>query len=255
MKQPLSAIALVLVTLVVALGAARPAHAFELGSRRLEVSGPLDVKAALKLSQDLIKLNEADDAPIYLIVTATGGSAQGVMLVADTIKSLQAPVVAVVVSPVQGAGAALPLFADRVVMLPSAALVLTEIDYEGVAKPEEPKPDAKPDPKPDAKPDAKPETAKAPSKQTLFLQKVRADYLDHFWASVAKRLGERPADLKAALEAGGKTVSAQEALAKKVAFEIVTQLSTPRIPTEKIESKVVTVRNSVRTVEPPPAKP
>lgn len=244
MKRLARTLVLACLTMVLGLVAAPSTHAFEFGSRRLEVSGLLDLKAGLKLAQDLIRLNESDDNPIYLVITATGGTAQGVMIVADTIKALQAPVVAVVASPVQGAGAVLPLFTDRLVMLPSASLVFTDIDYEGVAKPEEPKADAKPDP-----------AAKAPSKQTVFLQKVRADYLDQFWAGVAKRLGERPADLKAAIDAGGKQLSAQDALAKKVAFEVVTQLTTAHIPTEKLETKVTTVRATVRTVEPAPTRP
>lgn len=222
---------LALLTLLVAT----PAAALELGPRRLEVSGPLDTKAGVKLATDLVKLNEAGNDPIYLLVTSSGGSAQGVMVVADAITALESPVVAVVLAPVQGAGAVLPLFADRVVMLPSATLVLTEVDYEGVAKP----------------PEAKP--AQPPSKAEAFLQKVRADYLARFWGAVARRLGDKSgAALQADLEAqGGRVVTAEEALKKKIAFEVVSTLETPRAPTEKTELKVITTRTQTRTV---PAK-
>lgn len=218
---------------------ALPAAALELGPRRIEVSGALDTKAGVKLATDLVKLNEASKDPIYLLVTASGGSAQGVMVVADAIRALESPVVAVVLAPAQGAGAALPLFADRVVMLPSAALVLTEVDYEGVARP----PEVKTPPAPDAKP---------PSKSDVFLQKVRADYLARFWTAVARRLGDKSgAALQADVEAqGGRIVTADEALKKKIAFEVVSTLETPRVASEKTELKVTTTRTQTRTVPP-----
>lgn len=216
--------------------AAQNANAFEIGSRRLDVAGALDVKAGTKLATDLMKLDEVDHGPIYLLVTGSGGSAQGVMLAADTIKAIESPVVAVVMAPVQGAVATLPAMCDRVVMLPSAALVLTEVDYEGVAKPVEPKPDAKPEDK------------KEPTKTEAFLQKVRVEYLERFWASVAKRLGEKPATLAADIAAGGRVVTASEALAKKIAFEVAATITTSRLPSVKTEIKSTTTKNRTATV-------
>lgn len=221
---------------VVAASAPR-ASAFELGSRRLEVSSAIDTKVGMKLATDLVKLDEADTAPIYLLITASGGSAQGVLMVADTIKSLQSPVVAVVMAPVQGAAATLPVLCDRVVMLPSATLVLTDVDYEGVAKPPEPKPDAKPEDKP-----------KEPTKTEAFLQKVRADYLEKFWGVVAKRIGDAPAKLAADIAGGGRVITAQDALAKKIAFEVVTTIETDRNPAVKTELKVTTTKTKTKVV-------
>ncbi|MCC6621282.1 MAG: ATP-dependent Clp protease proteolytic subunit [Deltaproteobacteria bacterium] len=228
--------------LALAVLAAQPVSAFEIGSRRIEVSGALDTKAGLKLATDLLKLDESDHGPIYLLMTGSGGSAQGVMLAADTIKSIESPVVAVVLAPLQGAQATLPVFCDRVVMLPNAALVLTEVDYEGVAKPPEPKP-AKP-----PTPEDKPEDKKEPTKAELFLQKVRADYLDRFWAAVAKRTGDKPATLAADIAAGGRVITAQDALAKKIAFEVVSSLATARAPTVKTEIKSTTTKSKSTVV-------
>src|SRR5690606_35928918 len=56
-----------------------PAHALEMSSRRLEVAAPIDAKAGAKLATDLMKLNEAGAEPVYLLITASGGSAQGVL--------------------------------------------------------------------------------------------------------------------------------------------------------------------------------
>jgi len=221
---------------------ASPAVALELGPRRIEVSGPIDTKAGVKLATDLVKLDEASADPIYLLVTASGGSAQGVMVVADAIAALESPVVAVVLAPVQGAGAALPLFADRVVMLPSAALVLTEVDYEGVARPPETKaPEA-------AAPEVKP--AQPPSRSEAFLHKVRADFLGRFWGAVARRLGDKSGGaLQSEIEGqGGRVVTAGEALKKKIAYEVVSTIDTERAPTEKTELKVITTRTQTRTV-------
>lgn len=217
---------------------ALPASALEMSSRRIEVSGQLDAKAGAKLAADLMRLNESGSEPIYLLVTANGGSAQGVMIVADAIRALQSPVVAVVLTPIQGAGAALPLFADRVVMLPSAQLVLTEVDYEGVAKP--------PSPPPAPTPESKP-----PTKADTFLQKVRADYLAKFWGAVAKRLGGSAASLQAEMEQqGGRVITAEEALQKKIAFEVVSTFESPRTANEKTETKATTTRTTTKTVPP-----
>lgn len=225
-----------------------PAQALEVTGRRLEVSGGVDTKVGLKLVTDLMKLDEASDSPIYLFVTGSGGSAQGVMMVSDAIKSLGAPVVAVVMAPVSGATATLPLFADRVVMLPNAQLVLTEVDYEGVPRPPEPKAEAEAAPGVSAGPAA---PKKEPSKAETFMQSVRASYLERFWAAVGKRLNEQGKALQAAIEGqGGRVITAQEALNKKVAHEVVSSLTTTRSANEKTELKVTTTRNKTRTAAP-----
>ena len=215
---------------------ASDANALELNGRRLEVSSGVDTKVAMKLVTDLMNLDEAGDEPIYLLFTGGGGSAQGVMLLADGIRSLGAPVVAVVMGPVHGATAAAPLFADRLVMLPTAQLVLTEVDYEGVARPVEVKAD---DP-----------NKKEPTKAESFLQKVRKDFLERFWAAVSKRLNEK-ASIQADIEGqGGRVITAQEALQKKIAFEVVARLETERTGAEKLELKSTTIRNTTRTSAP-----
>ena len=222
---------------------ALPASALEMSSRRIEVSGQIDAKAGAKLAADLMRLNESGPEPIYLLITANGGSAQGVMIVADAIRALQSPGGAVVLTPIQGAGAALPLFADRVVMLPSAQLVLTEVEYEGVAKPPAPAPTpVPPAPIPEVKP---------PSKADTFLQKVRTDYLAKFWGAVAKRLGGTAAGLQAEMEQqGGRVITADEALQKKIAFEVVSSLETLRTANEKTETKATTTRTTTKTAPP-----
>lgn len=218
------------------------AHSLEVTGRRLEVSAGVDTKVGLKLVADLMKLDEASDSPIYLFVIGSGGSAQGVLMVADAIRSLNAPVVAIVMSPVSGATATLPLFTDRVVMLPSAQLVLTEVDYEGVPRPPEPRADAKP---------AEGADKKEPTKAEAFMQSVRKDYLDRFWAAVGKRLNEQGKTIQATIEGqGGRVITAQEALSKKVAHEVVTTLTTTRSANEKTELKVTTTKNKTRTAAP-----
>ncbi|HRE91600.1 MAG TPA: hypothetical protein PK095_20950, partial [Myxococcota bacterium] len=148
--------------------------------------------------------------------------------------------------PVSGATATLPLFADRVVMLPNAQLVLTEVDYEGVPRPPEPKADEGAAPG-----GAAPGPKKEPSKAEAFMQSVRASYLERFWAAVGKRLNEQGKALQAAIEGqGGRVITAQEALNKKVAHEVVSSLTTTRSANEKTELKVTTTRNKTRTAAP-----
>jgi ClpP class serine protease len=211
------------------------ARALELGPRRIEIAQALDIRGALKLSQDLLRFNDASNAPIYLLIVAPGGSAQAVMMVADTVRSIDAPVVAVVMAPVSGAGAALALVADQVVMMPSAELQFTEVDYEGIAKRDPPKPDAPPE-----------EPAVAAQRQ--FQQQLRSDYLKRFWTFVAKRLNENAATLQTTVETrGGFVVTAADALKKKVAVEVVAKIDASRTADEKTEIKATTTRNVVRT--------
>ena len=218
-----------------------PAQALELGPRRIEITQALDIRGALKLTQDLLRFNDASNAPIYLLIVAPGGSAQAVMMVADTVRSIDAPVVSVVMTPVSGAGAALALVADQVVMMPSAELHFTEVEYEGIAKRDPPKADAPPE-----------EPAVAAQRQ--FQQQLRNDYLKRFWAFVAKRLNENAATLQTTVETrGGLVVTAQDALKKKVAVEVVARIEASRTADEKTEIKATTTRNVVRT-GPPPAE-
>jgi membrane-bound ClpP family serine protease len=240
--SPTRRVAARLAALVAVLGLATSARALDLGPRRLEVSGALDVRTALKLSQDLIRLNEAAQAPIQLLIVGSGGSAQGVMLVADTIKALESPVVAVVMTPVMGAGAALALVTDQLVMFPSADLALTEVEYEGIAKKDPPKPDAPPE-----------EPAVAATRE--FQQKLRADSLKRFWSFIARRSGDTEASLIEAVEKrGGRVLTAQEAMTRKIAAEVVTKLGVARKVEDKTEIKATTTRNLIRTA-PAPAAP
>jgi ATP-dependent protease ClpP protease subunit len=216
--------------------AAPSASALELNGRRLEVSSGVDTKTAMKLVTDMMNLDEASDDPIFLMVTGGGGTAQGVLLLADGIRAIKAPVVSVVMGPVHGATAAASLFADRVVMLPSAQLVLTEVDYEGVPRPPEVKAD---DP-----------NKKEPTRAEAFLQRVRKDFLDRFWGVVSKRLNEKATILPEVEAQGGKVITADQALQRKIAFEIVATLETERSPTEKLETKITTTRNLTKTAPP-----
>lgn len=240
MFRALSALRLAAIVLAAtAVFASPPATALELGPRRIEIAQALDIRTALKLSQDILRFNDASNAPIYLMIVASGGSAQGVMMVADTVKSIDAPIVAVVMTPVSGAGAALALVADQVVMLPSAELHFTEVEYEGIAKKDPPKADA-------------PAEEPAAAAQRTFQQKVRTDYLKRFWGFVAKRAGETEANLVSAVETrGGFVMTAQDALKKKVATEIVARIDASRTLDEKMEIKAITTRNVVRTAPGP----
>jgi hypothetical protein len=211
------------------------AQALELGPRRVEISASLDIRTALKVSQDLLKLNEASQAPIYLLIVGSGGTAQGVLLVADTVKAIESPVVAVAMAPLMGAGAAVALVTDQLVMFPSAELALTEVEYEGIAKKDPPKTDAPAE-----------EPAVAATRE--FQQKVRADYLKRFWSVIARRAAEPEAALVEAVEKrGGRLITARDALSRKVTVELVSKVSSPRKLEDKTEVKAVTTRNVVRT--------
>ncbi len=228
------------------------ASTLELTQRKLDVSGSLNVAKASKLSDGLISMDGQAEAPIFMVVTATDGTAQGVMLLADTIRSLKNPVVAVVTTQVHGAGAAIATFADRVVVYRSGGFAFTEVPYEGVKKyvppPETPEQktdeDAKPSPK-------KPKKTKKERKiGEKFLQDVvRAQYLERFHRALAKRIHRKAGDLSKTLEEdGGFILTPDQALKAKIADEVIDRITYTRLPEVKHEVKVTTT-DKVTTTE------
>lgn len=217
------------------------ASALDLTDRMLEVGGKLNVSASQKLAKKLIELDAQAEAPIYLMVTATEGSAQGVMVLADTIRSMKSPVVGVVVTQVHGAGAAVALMTDRVLMYRSAGLVFTEIEYEGVKKPK---------PKKDEPPaeGAAPKKAEEPSPEEKLLQKVRTDYLARFWGTIAERVKMQGPALTKRIDEGGFAMTADEAVKKKVAFAVVERITFTALPQVKREVKSTTQTKQTKVV-------
>ena len=223
------------------------AGTLELTQRKLSVSGTLNVSSASKLSDALVSLDGQAEAPIFMVVTATGGTAQGVMLLADTIRSLESPVVAVVTTQVHGAGAAIATFADRVVVYRSAGFAFTEVPYEGVKKYVPPPEPPAPKEGEEAKPKPKAKERKAGEK---FLQDVvRKQYLDRFHKALAKRIHRKAADVSKALEEdGGFILTPEQALKAKIADEVIDRISYKRLPEVKREVKVTTT-DKVTTTE------
>jgi hypothetical protein len=220
------------------------AQALELTQRQIPVTGSLNVAGAAKVADKILDLESAGVAPIYLIVSATEGTAQGVLLVADTIQQVESPVVAVIVTQVHGAGTAVAPFADRVVIYPSAGLVFTEVPYEGVKKPEPPKPPAEGAEVPKEIP--KPEPGE------VLLQKARTSYLDRFWERVAGRIRWKGQTLQARIDEGGFILTPREAVEQKIADTVVDRITLLRLPESKREVKTVTTEKKERTVMPKP---
>ena len=240
-----------------------------LTQRQTSVSGNLDVGSATKVAEKLLAYDAQSPGPIFLMITATKGTAQGVMVVADTIRSLQSPVVGVVMTEVHGAGAAVAVFCDRVVVFPSAGFVFTELDYEGVAKPK--KKDTEPvvekiemsvEPQADgdaadsdtaetpaAAADAKQKPAEEPDPAKLLLERARETYLERIHARLAKRLYFKPGTLEAKLDEGGFLVTATEAVDQKIAYSVVDRMTLTKLPETKRELKVTTTETEAETVE------
>lgn len=252
------------------------ASALELTQRQVQVSGKLDVSSAGKLSEKLLAFDAQGTAPIHILVSATSGTAQGVLLLADTIRSVESPVVAVVTTHVRGAGAALVVFADHVLVYPSSGLVFTEVPYEGVKKYEPPEKKKKKADKPKAKKadeKAEDEAPEAPAEEAAeeeaeeadeepkderkpeekFLQdQVRADYLTAFYARVAKGLPWKAKVFQERLEKeGGIAVDAGTAVRKKIAHGQVDRITYRKLPEVKTERKEVTTEKTERTVPEP----
>ena len=241
MRIAASALALVM-TLT---GVVQSASALDLTQRKVTVDGTLNVSAATKLADKLIAFDSAADAPITMMITATEGSAQGVQLVADTIRSLKSPVVAAVVTQVHGAGAAVATFADRVLIYPSAGFVFTELEYEGVKKPEPERPAP-----PAAEGEASAEAAveKTPDPEAVLLQAARQAYLERFNARLARRIHWKTKKLEAKLAKGGFLLTADEAVRQKVADAIVEHITYTELPETKREVKVITTDKRSRVV-------
>ena len=243
-------LATVLSTLLIALAFSANAHALDLTQRKLTVDSKLNLSQATKLADKLITFDAQAEAPITLMISATEGSAQGVQLLADTIRSLKSPVIAAVVTQVHGAGAALATFSDRVLVYPSAGFVFTELPYEGVSKPKKPK---KPAPK--ASDDAEGEGEKAeapePEPEAVLLQAARKAYLERFNARLAKRIKWKAKKLAKAMTEGGFMVTAEEAVRQKIADAIVEHISFTKLPETKQETKITTTDKRTRAVPSP----
>ena len=236
-------------TLILALTlSVSSALALDLTQRKVAVDGKLNVSAATKIADKLIAFDASAEAPITMMITATDGSAQGVQLVADTIRSLKSPVVAAVVTQVHGAGAAVATFADRVLVYPSAGFVFTELAYEGVKKPEPPKP-APPAPAPGAEGEATPAVeAPEPDPEEVLLQAARSAYLERFNARLAKRIRWSPKKLSKKIAEGGFIAAADEAVRMRIADAVVEQITYTELPETKREIKVITTDKRSRAV-------
>ncbi len=167
-----------------------------------------------------------------LSISATRGSAQGVMLLRDSIQQLRSPVVGLVITQVHGAGAAAAMFTDQVVVYPSAGFVFTEVEYEGVRKPKKPAKDAKP---------------KEPTAGEKLLQQARTAYLDRFWTALAKRVRMKPAALQAKIKAGGFIVTPAQALAQKIAHRRADRIRYVKLQKKKESYKVTSSERKSRT--------
>lgn len=228
--------------LALVITAAGSASALDLTQRKVEVAGKLNVAAASKIADTLIAFDAAAEAPIYLMITATEGSAQGVMMVADTVRSLVSPVVSVVVTQVHGPGAALAPFGDQVLIYRSAGLVFTEVDYEGVKKPEPPK-KAEPPKEGEKAPEVEP-----PKPEEVLLQAARSAYLERFYGQLAERMLWRSAMLTSKLAEGGFVMTPEEAVRHKIAARVVDRITYTKLPEVKREVKVITTRKTERAL-------
>ena len=234
-----------LTLLLVITGLSSAAMALDLTQRKVTVDSKLNVSSATKVANKLIAFDAQADAPITLMISATDGSAQGVQLLADTIRSLKSPVVAAVVTQVHGAGAALATFTDRVLVYPSAGFVFTELPYEGVKKPK------KPEPKKPAAEGEEAEEPAPPEPEELLLQAARTSYLERFNARLAKRIHWRTKKLTKKMAAGGFIVTAEEAVRQKIADAIVESITYTALPETKSETKVITTDKRSRAVPAP----
>ena len=213
------------------------AHALHLTDRQLAVGGAVDVSSAQKTAAKMLAMDAEAEAPIYLMISSTRGSAQGVMLLADTVHALKSPVVAVVQTEVHGAGAALSVLTDRLVMFRSSGLVFTEVPYEGVKKHKPPTDGAK-------------EKNKELTKGETFLQEVRKTYLAQFWSRVAKRIKMKADAVQKQMDAGGFHWNARQVLKKKVAHSVVENLQYTKLPEGKTEVKTTTTVKTDRALPP-----
>lgn len=226
---------------VLGVSTAAGAQTLDLTQRQVPVVGKLDVASATKVASTLIDVDAQAEAPIFLMITATAGTAQGVLIVADTIRSLQSPVVGVVMTQVHGAGAAVATFADQVLMYPAAGLVFNEIPYEGVDKPKKPEP-------PKALKEG--ETAKPPEEpkpEEVLLQAAREQFMARFHERLAARIYWKAHTFTSKLEEGGFVMAADEAVRGKVATAVVDRITYTQLREIKKEIKVITTEKKART--------
>jgi hypothetical protein len=234
----------------VLLWSANSAFALDLTQRKVDVADSINVSSASKIADKLISFDAQADAPIYLMISATEGSLQGVMLLADTIQSMKSPVVSVVITQVHGAGAALAPFADQVVMYSSSGLVFTSVEYEGVSKPEPPESDEPSDEsEEDSEEEANDDDKEEVTPEDRMLQTAREDFLDRFHTRLAKRISWSKAKFAKKLEEGGFLVSPTAAVRQKIAKAVVNRITYTELPESKKEVKITTSHKRSRAVK------
>lgn len=220
---------------------AAPPSTVTITDRIIDISGTLNVSAAQKVAGRMHKFDTAANAPIILSITATRGSAQGVMLLRDAIQQVDSPVVGLVMTQVHGAGAAAAMFADLVVVYPSAGFVFTEVEYEGVKKPKPPTTE---------KSLLKKKKEKPPTAEEKLLQTVRTGYLQRFWSAVAKRVKMTPAALAAKIDAGGFVITPEQALKTKIAHRRADRVRYVKLEKTRESYKVQSSQRKTRTTKP-----
>lgn len=219
---------------LITLFCASSALSLEVNSRRFFINGPLSLDAARAATNAFLEFDRVSNEPIYLMLSGSGGNAQSVMLMADLIQGIKSPVVVVVTNPIQGATAALSVMGDQLVMMPSAQLIFTEAEYEGV---------------PDLGDNPAEQLKRAPTARETLLQKVRGDFIKSMWQRVGKRIGMSADALQKEFDSkGGLVLTAQDALKRKVAQEVASELRQGfDQPSLKTEVTVTTTNQQVRT--------
>ena len=126
-----------LVTLAgVMLCLAIPAHAedIKLTDRMVRLSGAINSKLINKATTKLLELEGESLDPIWLIIDSYGGSVDAGYILIDTIKGMQSPVHAVVVSKAYSMAAIITAYCTKRYIYPHATMMFHEASYGAIGE-------------------------------------------------------------------------------------------------------------------------
>lgn len=215
MKRSVLAVASLLAVLACAPAQRAGAVDLTLTNRSVSLTGKLTLAMVEKTAEKLIELDSISAEPIYLKINAEGDALEAAFALVDTVRAIRSPVVAVVQSRAYEAAAVLAVLCEKTYAYPNAVFLFTPVDKVST----------------ELKPPKDPDEA--------FLHRFRADV----YGTVAKAIGLAPGDYEAKIK-DGWWLTAEEAVAAKVADGVVDGISFREIFLETTE-----VKTTVTTIE------
>lgn len=202
------------------------AHALELTSRQVHLTGSVSLAKIRDITEKLVKLNSVSHDPIFLMINSPGGSVAAGFVLIDVMNSIESPVYAVIESAAYSMGAIIAVFCKKRYMYKHATMMFHEASYGTLGE--------------------------DPTIRSRIGFNSR--YLDRLHKEIAARIGMTPKQYRTKIR-DGWWLLADEAKKAGVIDEVVDKISYRHLFVEKITIKKTVTEYKERQVSPPTFKP